>query len=312
MSTVTVGILGFLAMVGLMLVGMPIAAVMLLLGLTGGMMAYGLRNFRNFWVRSMLSWQPWQVSGLTFSAGMIVRLWEKFPLAKAEFIGNDLRFWLYLHRWSLDLLARGKFLAGINQGQSCWYPLLDSTIDRTRLAKFIQTIPPVCLAYQENSEPQTIILDCLKNIVDARLRQKIDSTVNISPSLMVKPWLQSLSSDHHDIALEAKNLQRLENAYNNWVFPIQESLVNGNNRQLIENQYRVCLCLQPPSLGTAWKLTYYLQALDDPEFLISAKLIWLEGKESYHSYQRVVNNPQEILLIPPTAGLPPYKHTSYG
>ncbi|QGZ91041.1 DEAD/DEAH box helicase [Microcystis aeruginosa] len=243
-----------------------------------------------------LSWQPWQVSGLTFSAGMIVQLWEKLPLAKAEFIGNDLRFWLYLHRWSLDLLARGKFLAGINQGESCWYPLLDSTIDRTRLAKFIQTIPPVCLAYQENSEPQTIILDCLKNIVDARLRQKIDSTVNISPSLMVKPWLQSLSGDHHDIALEAKNLQRLENAYNNWVFPIQESLVNGNNRQLIENQYRVCLCLQPPSLGTAWKLTYYLQALDDPEFLISAKLIWLEGKESYHSYQRVVNNPQEILL----------------
>ena len=44
------------------------------------------------------------------------------------------------------------------------------------------------------------------------------------------------------------------------------------------------------------KISYYLQALDDPEFLISAKLIWLEGKESYHSYQRVVNNPQEILL----------------
>lgn len=130
-----------------------------------------------------LSWQPWQVSGLTFSAGTIVQLWEKLPLAKAKFIGNDLRFWLYLHRWSLDILARGKFLAGINQGESCWYPLLDSTIDRTRLAKFIQTIPPVCLAYQENSEPQTIILDCLKNIVDARLRQKIDSTVNISPKI---------------------------------------------------------------------------------------------------------------------------------
>ncbi len=29
---------------------------------------------------------------------------------------------------------------------------------------------------------------------------------------MVKPWLQSLSGDSHDIALEAKNLQRLENS----------------------------------------------------------------------------------------------------
>ncbi|WP_284178497.1 TRAP transporter large permease [Rhabdaerophilum sp. SD176] len=45
MSTVAVGIVGFLAMVGLMLVGMPIAAVMLLLGLAGGVMAYGFAFF---------------------------------------------------------------------------------------------------------------------------------------------------------------------------------------------------------------------------------------------------------------------------
>jgi C4-dicarboxylate transporter DctM subunit len=40
-SAVAAGIVGFVAMVGLMLVGLPIAAVMLLLGLAGGMMAYG-------------------------------------------------------------------------------------------------------------------------------------------------------------------------------------------------------------------------------------------------------------------------------
>jgi C4-dicarboxylate transporter, DctM subunit len=42
MSMVTVGIAGFLIMVGLMLLGLPIAAVMLLLGLVGGMMAFGV------------------------------------------------------------------------------------------------------------------------------------------------------------------------------------------------------------------------------------------------------------------------------
>lgn len=41
MSVVAVGILGFLVMVVLMLIGLPIAAVMLLLGLVGGMMAFG-------------------------------------------------------------------------------------------------------------------------------------------------------------------------------------------------------------------------------------------------------------------------------
>ena len=41
MSAVAAGVVGFVAMVGMMLLGLPIAAVMLLLGLTGGMMAYG-------------------------------------------------------------------------------------------------------------------------------------------------------------------------------------------------------------------------------------------------------------------------------
>jgi len=41
MSMVAVGITGFLVMVGLMLLGLPIAAVMLLLGLGGGMLAFG-------------------------------------------------------------------------------------------------------------------------------------------------------------------------------------------------------------------------------------------------------------------------------
>ena len=45
MSLVVVGVVSFLVMVGLMLLGMPIAAVMLLLGLIGGMSAYGFAFF---------------------------------------------------------------------------------------------------------------------------------------------------------------------------------------------------------------------------------------------------------------------------
>lgn len=45
MSTVAVGLTGFLLMVGMMLLGLPIAAVMLLLGLVGGVMAFGSAFF---------------------------------------------------------------------------------------------------------------------------------------------------------------------------------------------------------------------------------------------------------------------------
>jgi C4-dicarboxylate transporter, DctM subunit len=41
MSAVAVGLLGFFIMLGLMLIGLPIGAVMLLVGLTGGMLAFG-------------------------------------------------------------------------------------------------------------------------------------------------------------------------------------------------------------------------------------------------------------------------------
>ena len=45
MSLVFVGVVAFLIMVGLMLLGMPIAAVMMLIGLVGGMSAYGWAFF---------------------------------------------------------------------------------------------------------------------------------------------------------------------------------------------------------------------------------------------------------------------------
>jgi C4-dicarboxylate transporter, DctM subunit len=45
MSTVAIGIIGFLTMVILMLLGLPIAAVMLLLGMVGGVMAFGFAFF---------------------------------------------------------------------------------------------------------------------------------------------------------------------------------------------------------------------------------------------------------------------------
>ena len=45
MTTIAVGITGFVVMVALMLLGLPIGAVMLLLGLIGGMAAFGFAFF---------------------------------------------------------------------------------------------------------------------------------------------------------------------------------------------------------------------------------------------------------------------------
>lgn len=62
MSMVSVGITGFLVMVGLMLVGLPIGAVMLLVGLAGGMMAFGLPFLNS---AASVAWGTMSENGLT-------------------------------------------------------------------------------------------------------------------------------------------------------------------------------------------------------------------------------------------------------
>jgi tripartite ATP-independent transporter DctM subunit len=62
MSMVAIGITGFLVMVGLMLIGLPIGAVMLLVGLAGGMMAYGLAFLNS---SASVVWGTMSENGLT-------------------------------------------------------------------------------------------------------------------------------------------------------------------------------------------------------------------------------------------------------
>ena len=62
MSMVAVGITGFVIMVGLMLIGLPIGAVMLLVGLAGGMMAFGLAFLNS---AASVAWGTMSENGLT-------------------------------------------------------------------------------------------------------------------------------------------------------------------------------------------------------------------------------------------------------
>ncbi len=62
MSTVAVGITGFLIMVVLMLLGMPIASVMMLLALVGGVLAFGLAFFTS---SASIAWGTMSENGLT-------------------------------------------------------------------------------------------------------------------------------------------------------------------------------------------------------------------------------------------------------
>ena len=264
-----------------------------------------------------LSFHPWQVQGLRLDSLAANEFLKSIPfgLGQADFWGNDLQFWGHLYRWSLDLIVRKKFLLGIQATrspyQACWYPLIDSTLDQTRLAKFSQLMPAVCLSYGQIGDQtedqegqlsaQKMILSFLQAMVNAYIIAK-SPNLNLIKETPLKVWLEGLTDSKTLITEENNQIQKLVAALDNWQMPIQDYLVSPDNKQLGKHQFRVCFVLDPPSqqeifLGnTNWRLKYVLQALDNASFWVNADLIWQQESEQLIWRKRVIEQPQETLL----------------
>lgn len=257
----------------------------------------------------------WQVQGVALNALEAIAFLRQLPLnllpTEPHYSGGDLLFWHHTYRWHLDLLARGKFLPGMvqgnaGQGQSQWYPLLDNKIDRLRLVKFTQAMPPVCRAYKRQSgessylEPQELLLDFLSNLLAAHLRDWIGSPASISLVSMKYPLLLSLSSPAGDFSGTEAEVKRLQTALENWTLSIRDYLVTKTNKQLGKNQFQTCFRLETPTNPETgevnWKLVYYLQALDEPNFLVDAQTIWHNPVPIMYWENRYIEQPQENLL----------------
>ncbi|NES87253.1 MAG: hypothetical protein F6K10_41350, partial [Moorea sp. SIO2B7] len=266
---------------------------------------------------STLSLYLWQVEGFRLNPLEAGKFLQALPLGSLQqsdaFLGGELRFWSQIYRWSLDLLARGKFLPGLSHQEdgkvrSCWTPLLDSSVDQARLAKFSQLMPLGCRAYQLDpdnpklEEPQELLLGFLTDILDVQLRNCIDDNILPDKELLVHSWLQSLGQDYASLEAEDTEVKRIETAINNWTLPVQDYLVNYADHKLKQNEFRTCLVLTPPLPGEInwghfdWKLEYYLQAIDDAEFLIDAETIWQNPIEYLDIQGRTIERPQETLL----------------
>ncbi|MEG4633750.1 SNF2-related protein [Microcoleus sp. AR_TQ3_B6] len=107
---------------------------------------------------------PWQVEGFCLNPQAAFVFLQSLPLNSTEpdsFVGSDLRFWSHIARWSLDLLARCKFLPGLEKqadGSAIakWQPLLDSSTDTLRLATFVKQMPTACRTYQSKEEGSSV------------------------------------------------------------------------------------------------------------------------------------------------------------
>ncbi|HEY9806297.1 MAG TPA: SNF2 helicase-associated domain-containing protein, partial [Candidatus Obscuribacterales bacterium] len=260
---------------------------------------------------------PWRVEGFCLSPLAAMQFLQALPLssygAEDSFVGDDLRFWSHMARWSLDLLARTKFLPILetqdSKGAARWRVLLDSATDQARLEKFEQHLPAVCRTYQATpiaqalefpATPQDLIRGFLNSTLDAQVRaiaspptppasgdrRKPEPTID--PALQI--WLQALSAESGTVTTDAATLERLEAALHTWTAPLHDYLVE-------QRRFRTCFYLHPPVSGqTEWLLEYFLQAANDADFLVSAPTIWSNPVERLVYLGRTIERPQETLL----------------
>ena len=259
----------------------------------------------------------WEVRGFRLTPSEVIDLLQVLSLrslqSKTEYLAGDIRYWSHIYRWALDLIVRQKFLPGIEVKKSrrtgyrsIWQPLIDSEVDRVRLAKFTQALPEACLAYLDAEESQAdttdegLLLRSLSLILDERLRSWIDYNPSSYKDTSIEPWLKSLSTSPI-LETDNRSANRLLNALYSWTLPISEYVVNRQN-ELGLNRYRVCFVLTPPAETAEgkeqpdWSLNYYLQALDNPDFIVDAATVWQCAADFLKIGDRTIENPQETLL----------------
>ncbi|MDF5721215.1 MAG: DEAD/DEAH box helicase [Rhizonema sp. PD37] len=266
---------------------------------------------------------PWQVNGIYLNPEEAVKFLTSLPLGNANgednFLAGDLRFWVQIARWSLDLISRCKFLPTIqrqtdNSIIAKWQALLDSSLDGTRVEKFSQLMPLACRMYQhriENEEiptpssplyinfpiePQELLLGFLNSTIDAQIRMMegsqslVETKVMASLPAAVRQWLHSLTAILNTVNADPFGVERLEAALKAWTMPLQYQIAGT----LL---FRVCFELRVPEEGqTNWTLAYSLQAADNPNFLVDATTIWNNPVERLVYQNRTIDSPQETFL----------------
>jgi SNF2 family DNA or RNA helicase len=260
-----------------------------------------------------LQLRAWKIPGVRLTPIEAIQLLQSLPLSSVQddrfsWLGADLRFWSHITRWRLDLLARGKFLPRleqINQHRLArWQVLLDSATDQARLEQFSRQMPGVCRTYTSNPaihqpqpdayRPAQIILGFLNSTADAEVRSVTANqslpTAPLPKELALREWFQALSQQAVVIS-EPQRLERLETSLSQWIAPLQRQLTQPLAT------FRTCFYLHPPALGKVdWTLEYFLQAVHDPEFLVSARVVWNNPVDRLEYMGRTIDAPQETLL----------------
>jgi SNF2 family DNA or RNA helicase len=241
--------------------------------------------------------KPTQVTAMAISP--VDAMFHLLTLDPEEKMAEDLRFWQIAARFTLELLARERYVPAINEKNvALWQPVLAGE-DRSRFARLARAMPPVCRALLPQGSPPsgaTVLESFLQSTIDALCRQSLQRWEPSVPARISQGnraqayiWLLSLARPRDDQQPTTIKIdQRLRGAVKKWLQPLQ----------VVANEaFRTCFRLESPSNPRApWMLRFFLQSVEDPTLLIPVGQIWKQRGAGWQQVRSKQGRPQERLL----------------
>ena len=211
-----------------------------------------------------------------------------------EKMGDDLRFWQIAARFTLELLARERYVPAINDKNVALWQTVLAGEDRSRFVRMARSMPPVCRALLPQGAPPsgtTVLESFLQATLDGLCRQSVQrwepsvpARVSHGNRALAYMWLLSLTRPR-DEPSPIKLDQRLRSAARRWLEPLQ----------IVANEaFRTTFRLEAPTNPRApWILRFFLQSVDEPSFLVPVNQIWRQRGFGWNQVRAKQGRPQE-------------------
>ncbi|MFI5934830.1 DEAD/DEAH box helicase [Actinoplanes sp. NPDC051494] len=186
----------------------------------------------------------------------------------------SLRYLSLLAGWAFDLAGRGRMLpqlvteAGVPTGR--WRPVLTGA-DAGMFREFATALPPVCRAFEPDSDRGTTLRDALDALVDSAARAVLPERLlkGARPGTrgeLADRWVSALTAD--DPALpgaKPAEVAELSGSLDAWLRAAHDA--NGPVRL----SFRL---VEPEPEEDSWGLGFALQSADDPSLYLRAEDLW--------------------------------------
>ena len=256
---------------------------------------------------SKTQWQAWRVPALTLRDPARLLRWlthAKLPANVA--LGASAKFWLAANAFVDRLVDERSFAPYAGEDMHTllarWSPVFD-TESSARLRDLASTMPGMCRAgLPLLADPVThripeilpFLLSFIERILDRRarrvMRPQLLPTIALEDKKLPARWLRKLIGPAGSAYLLLRSSEDFDQAdvLREWLAPLHV---------LPEARGRLCLQLDEPANDqTGWRLTYFIQDMDEPSVLIPVGQIWHhQGRDAVIAQRRFINAHQTLL-----------------